>query len=125
MLIRDQTPENEIHKIEKIYYSKPLESWIPVKENKEKKLLPFQTDVLSKLNTPLQYKKKVLLHLDTGLGKTFITLNLINQNRDKYLDKSVPINILLYQPTALHMGSGPFLQFPVLSARFPYHEYQQ
>ena len=96
MLIRNfnKSPEDKIHEIENIYYSKNLESWISNKENKKKVLLPYQIEVLSKLHTHLFCNYKVLLHLDTGLGKTFITLSLINQNKSEYLNKKTPILII-------------------------------
>lgn len=96
MLIRNfnQPPEDKIREIETLYYIEPLETWIPNKENKRKTLLPYQSDVLSKLNTHLFCNYKVLLHLDTGLGKTFTTLNLINHNKKDYLDNTIPILII-------------------------------
>ncbi|MCR4713987.1 MAG: DEAD/DEAH box helicase [Treponemataceae bacterium] len=94
MLIKEWKQESLPYKINDITYKKPLQAWFHTESRNPKHLLSYQIEVLTKLNTYLFCDSKVLLHLDTGLGKTFITLNLINQNRDKYLDQSVPILII-------------------------------
>ena len=76
------------------FYNHPLQTWIPNEQWNPKQLLPYQNEVLTKLETFLFSNNKVLLHLDTGLGKTFITLNLIAYNKNDYLDKNIPILII-------------------------------
>ena len=97
MLIKpdwDKLEEEEQKKSLFDFYNHPLQTWIPNEQWNPKHLLPYQNKILTELNTYLFNNNKVLLHLDTGLGKTFITLNLINYNKGEYLDKNVPILII-------------------------------
>lgn len=96
MLIRDwkQNEASLENKLFNVIYKVPFQTWIPKKTWSPKHLLPYQIDVLTKLNTHLFCNYKVLLHLDTGLGKTFTTLSLIDHHREKYLNKTIPILII-------------------------------
>lgn len=96
MLIRDWK-QNEASLENKLFnsiYKEPFQTWIPKKTWSPKHLLPYQIDVLTDLNTHLFCNHKVLLHLDTGLGKTFTTLSLIDLHKEEYLNKTIPILII-------------------------------